>query len=158
MAAQKAAAGRNVVAQNRKARHDYAIENTVEAGLMLMGSEVKSLRLGRCTLGEAYAGEQSGGFFLLNVNIPEYAPANRYNHPPKRPRKLLLRKREMVKLMAQVKRDGYTIVPLSIYFNDRGFAKCELGIGKGKKAHDKRHAIKDREWKRDKSRLMSHRR
>lgn len=147
-------AGRLVVAQNRKARHNYAIDETLEAGLMLQGSEVKSLRLGRCSLAEAYAGEKAGALFLLNANIPEYAPANRFNHTPKRPRKLLLKKRELNRLLGQVKRDGITIVPLSIYFNERGKAKCELGIGKGKKAHDKRHTIKERDWNREKRRLL----
>ena len=141
-------------AQNRKARHEYFIDDTLETGMMLTGTEVKSLRLGRVSLAEAYAGEDKGELWLWNLNIPEYGPANRFNHAPKRPRKLLVHKKQRDKLLGQIKRDGYTLVPLSIYFNDRGIAKCELGLAKGKKAHDKRETIKAREWARDKHRVL----
>ena len=141
-------------AQNRKARHEYFIDDTLETGMMLTGTEVKSLRLGRASLAEAYAGEEKGELWLWNLNIPEYGPANRFNHAPKRPRKLLVHKKQRDKLLGQIKRDGYTLVPLSIYFNDRGIAKCELGLAKGKKAHDKRATEADRDWKREQGRLM----
>jgi len=141
-------------AQNRKARHDYSINDTIEAGLQLMGSEVKSLRLGRCSINEAFAAERDGEFWLLNAHFPEYDAANRFNHEPGRPRKLLLKKREAVKLINATQRDGVTVVPLSIYFNDRGRAKCELGVAKGRRQADKRAAIKERDWKRDQARTM----
>jgi len=146
-----------IVAQNRKARHDYFIEDTYEAGIMLMGSEVKSLRRGSSSIGEAYAVEKEGELFLVNAYIPEYAPAAQYNgHEPKRERKLLLHRRQIDRLMASIQRDGYTVVPLSIFFNPRGIAKVELGLGKGKNKGDKRQSSKDRDWKRDKARLLSH--
>jgi len=144
-------------AQNRKARHDYSINDTIEAGLQLMGSEVKSLRLGRCSINEAFAAERDGEFWLLNAHFPEYDAANRFNHEPGRPRKLLLKKREAVKLINATQRDGVTVVPLSIYFNDRGRAKCELGVAKGRRQADKRAAIKERDWKRDQARTMRNR-
>ena len=144
-------------AQNRKARHDYAITDTMEAGLQLMGSEVKSLRLGRCSINEAFAAEREGEFWLLNAHFPEYEAANRFNHEPGRPRKLLLKKREVAKLIAATQREGITVVPLSIYFNDRGRAKCQLGIAKGRRQVDKRAAIKERDWKRDQARLVRNR-
>src|SRR5258706_4394550 len=142
------------VAQNRKARHDYFIEDTLEAGMMLMGSEVKSLRGGRASIPEAFAADKNGELFLINANIPEYAAANRYNHAPKRPRKLLLRKREVEKLQGRINREGMTVVPLSIYFNARGIAKCQLGVAKGKRQADKRETIKKRDWQREQSRLL----
>ncbi|MEO1194435.1 MAG: SsrA-binding protein SmpB, partial [Pseudomonadota bacterium] len=126
------------VAQNRKARHNYFIDDTVEAGLVLTGTEVKSLRAGRASLNEAFAQETEGEFYLLNAHIPEYGPANRFNHEPTRARKLLLKQREIGKLMGQAKRSGYTIVPLSLYFNHRGYAKCQLGLARGKRQIDKR--------------------
>jgi SsrA-binding protein len=144
-------------AQNRKARHDYSINDTIEAGLQLMGSEVKSLRLGRCSINEAFAAERDGEFWLLNAHFPEYDAANRFNHEPGRPRKLLLKKREVVKLINATQRDGVTVVPLSIYFNDRGRAKCELGVAKGRRQADKRAAIKERDWKRDQARVIRNR-
>lgn len=144
-------------AQNRKARHDYAITDTMEAGLQLMGSEVKSLRLGRCSINEAFAAERDGEFWLLNAHFPEYEAANRFNHEPGRPRKLLLKKREVTKLVAATQREGITVVPLSIYFNDRGRAKCQLGIAKGRRQVDKRAAIKERDWKRDQARVVRNR-
>ncbi|MEX0921192.1 MAG: SsrA-binding protein SmpB [Rhodovibrionaceae bacterium] len=145
---------RRLVAQNRKARHNYQIEENVEAGLALMGTEVKSLRAGKASLGEAYAGESKGELYLFNAHIGEYPPAQRFNHEPRRPRKLLVHKRELDRLLGQVRRDGYTLVPLSIYFNDRGIAKLDLGLAKGKRSFDKREDIKKRDWQRQKARLL----
>jgi SsrA-binding protein len=145
---------RRPVAQNRKAFHNYHIEERFEAGLVLTGTEVKSLREGRASLAEAHAGEIEGELWLFNVHIPEYRAGNRFNHEPKRPRKLLLHRREMAKLLGAVQKQGYTIVPLQIYFNARGIAKVELGLAKGKKTYDKRAAIKDRDWQRQKERLF----
>jgi len=144
-------------AQNRKARHDYLIEDTIEAGMMLTGSEVKSLRLGRASITEAFAAEKEGEFYLYNAYFPEYESANRYNHLPRRPRKLLMRRREIERLIGQTQRAGITLVPLSIYFNPRGIAKVELALAKGKRKVDKRDAEKERDWKREQSRLLSHR-
>ena len=144
------------VAQNRRARHDYLIENTFEAGIALAGSEVKVLREGLASIAEAYAGEKDGDIFLFNANIPEY-PAARFNHEPKRPRRLLLHKREINKLLGRVTREGMTLIPLAIYFNDRGRAKLSLGLAKGKRKADKREAEKARDWQRDRARLMRQR-
>jgi SsrA-binding protein len=144
-------------AQNRKARHDYLIEDTIEAGMMLTGSEVKTLRLGRASIAEAFAAEKGGEFFLFNSFFPEYEGANRFNHPPRRARKLLLRKKEMSKLIGLTQRAGITLIPLSIYFNDRGIAKVQLGLAKGKRKVDKRAAEKEKDWKREQSRLLSQR-
>ena len=141
------------VAENRKARHDYEIIETIEAGLVLFGSEVKSLRRGRASITEAYAGEEQGRLILINANIPEYEGA-RDNHEPKRHRPLLLNKKEQNKLLGHINRDGMTIVPLSLYFNDRGLAKVALGLAKGRKKHDKREAIKKRDWDRQKARVL----
>lgn len=143
-----------IAAQNRKARHNYFIEDTIEAGIMLLGTEVKSLRAGQANLNDAYAAEQSGGLFLINAHIPEYKHGNRNNHAPRRPRKLLLRTRELNKLFAAIAREGMTAVPLSIYFNERGIAKVELGLAKGKRQHDKRATEKERDWNREKSRTL----
>jgi len=145
---------RGVVARNRKARHEYAIEDTIEAGVMLIGTEVKSLRQGRGSLNEAYAEPREGDIYLVNAHIPEYAPANQFNHEPTRPRKLLLHKREIDRLMGAVQKKGSTLVPLSIYFNDRGIAKIELALARGKKLHDKRATEKARDWQREKQRLL----
>lgn len=142
------------VAENRRARYDYHIEDKFEAGLALQGTEVKALRAGQATIAESYAEVRDGQVWLINSNIPEYSHGNRQNHEPKRPRKLLLNQREIGKLFGAVERKGMTLVPLSIYFNGRGRAKVELGLAKGKQAHDKRATIKDRDWKRDKARLM----
>lgn len=150
----KQPAGRKVVAQNRKAFHDYAIEERFEAGLILAGSEVKSLREGRATITEAHAAEMGGELWLFNAYIPEYGGANRFNHEVRRPRKLLMRRREIGRLMGQVQRKGMTLVPLSLYFTPRGWAKVELGLARGKQTHDKRAAIKERDWKREKERVM----
>lgn len=143
-----------MIAVNRRARHDYFIEETFEAGLMLTGTEVKSLRNGKANIAESYAAEENGGLYLINSYIPEYSGGNRNNHPPRRARKLLLHRREIDKLAGAVQRGGMTIVPLKLYFNDRGIAKIELGLAKGKKLHDKRQTDKDRSWQRDKARLM----
>ena len=143
-----------LVAENRRARFDYQIEDVIEAGIQLLGSEVKSLRIGRINIAESYASPERGAIYLINANIPEYPGANRFNHEPKRPRKLLLNKREIAKLMQGVHREGRTIVPLKLYFTDRGIAKIAIALAKGKKSHDKREATKDRDWKRDQSRLM----
>ncbi len=143
-----------MVAQNRKARHDYAIEETYEAGIVLTGTEVKSLRQGRAAITEAYAGEREGELFLLNAHIPEYTAASRFNHEPRRPRKLLLHRREIAKLIAAVQRKGMTVVPLSVYFTATGLAKVELALARGKRTYDKRIAVKARDWKRQKARLL----
>jgi SsrA-binding protein len=150
----KQAGDRKVVAENRKARHNYAIEEVMEAGIVLTGSEVKSLRAGRATIAEAYAGEEGGEIYLINANIPEYVQANRFNHEPKRRRKLLLKKREMHRLTNAIRREGMTLVPLELYFNARGIAKLALALAKGKKVHDKRETIKERDWSRQKQRLL----
>jgi len=143
-----------LIADNRKARFNYFIEDKIEAGLVLTGSEVKSLREGRCNIGEAYAVEEKGELYLINAHIPHYAPANRLNHEPLRKRKILIKKREMAKLIGLTERAGYTLVPLKLYFNDRGIVKMELGLGKGKRAPDKRDTIREREWGREQGRLM----
>jgi SsrA-binding protein len=145
---------RRVVADNRKARFSYAIDSTIEAGLMLMGSEVKALRSGKATIGEAYARAKDGEIYLINAYIPEYTMANRFNHEPRRDRKLLVRKTEARRLAQAVQREGMTLVPLRLYFTQRGIAKIELGIAKGKKLHDKRQTEKSRDWARDKARLL----
>ena len=143
-----------VAAENRKARYEYAIGETFEAGIALSGTEVKSLRGGRATIGESYAGEKNGEIWLVNAYIPEYLQANQFNHETKRPRKLLLHKREVNKLVAAIQREGMTLVPLKIYFNDKGRAKVELALAKGKKLHDKRESEKQRDWTRERARLM----
>ena len=152
-----AEAGPTLVAQNRRARHDYFIDETVEAGLVLTGTEVKSLRQGRASIVEAYGGDQAGELYLFNANIPAYEAASRFNHQPKRPRKLLVRRREMASLIGRIRRDGYTLVPLKLYFNPRGIAKVELGLAKGKHKVDKRETAKKRDWQRDKARLLRER-
>jgi SsrA-binding protein len=142
------------IAQNRKARHDYIIESTFEAGLVLTGSEVKSLRRGRCSIGEAYAHEEGGELYLRNMHISPYEAASRRNHEPRRRRKLLVHRRELARLIGQIQRGGYTLVPLSIYFNERGIAKMELAVARGKRKADKRQSEKQRDWQRQKARLM----
>ena len=146
--------GRRVVAQNRRAFHDYAIEERFEAGLALTGTEVKSLREGRATITEAHAGEMGGELWLFNAYIPEYHGGNRFNHETRRPRKLLLHKKEIGRLAVAVQREGMTIVPLKIFFNDRGRAKVEIALARGKKLHDKRATEKERDWNREKGRLL----
>jgi SsrA-binding protein len=145
---------RKVVADNRKARFNYAIGDTFEAGIALTGTEVKSLRLGKATIAESYADSRGREIWLVNANIPEYLQANRFNHAPKRPRKLLLHRRQIDRLIGAVERDGMTLVPLKLYFNEKGRAKIELALAKGKKLHDKRETEKKRDWDREKGRLM----
>jgi SsrA-binding protein len=145
---------KRVIADNRRARYDYFIEDVYEAGVMLGGSEVKALRLGRANIAESYASEHGGELFLINAYIPEYAQASRLNHETRRPRKLLLHRRQLNKLMGAVRRDGMTLVPLRLYFNDKGRAKLELALAKGKKVHDKRDTEKARDWARQKGRLL----
>ena len=147
-----------IVADNRKARYHYEIGEAFEAGMVLTGTEVKSLRTGRSTIAESYASVDSHGeLWLVNATIPEYHAGNRYNHEPKRLRKLLLKHREIVRLSHGVQREGMTIVPLKLFFNDRGRAKIEIALAKGKQVHDKRETEKQRDWNREKSRLMKQR-
>jgi SsrA-binding protein len=146
--------GGKLVAENRKARFNYDIEEKLEAGLQLTGSEVKSLRAGKANIAESYASDENGELFLINAHIAEYAQAVRNGHAPTRPRKLLLHKRELDRLLGAVQRQGMTLVPLKLYFNARGIAKVELGLARGKKVHDKRETEKKRDWERQKGRLM----
>lgn len=150
----KKADGRKIVAENRRARFDYQIEDVLEAGLLLTGTEVKALREGQANIAESYASPEDGEVWLINANIPEYSAGNRENHQPKRKRKLLLRRREIERLVAAVERKGFTLAPLRLYFNDRGIAKLELGLARGKKNADKRETVKDRDWNRQKQRLL----
>jgi SsrA-binding protein len=144
-----------IVAENRKARFNYEIGDTFEAGIALAGSEVKSLRSGKATIAESYADSLAGELWLVNANIPEYRQAGPFNnHAPKRPRRLLLHQREIDRLASAVEREGMTIVPLRLYFNERGRAKVELALARGKKLHDKRETLKKRSWEREKSRLL----
>jgi SsrA-binding protein len=143
-----------IAADNRRARFDFEITETIEAGIMLTGTEIKSLRNGKASIIESYAGPQGEELFLFNANIPEYLEANRFNHTPKRPRKLLLHRRQIDKWIGATQRQGYTVVPMKIYFNEKGRAKIELGLGRGKKLHDKRETDKQRDWNRDKQRIM----
>ena len=142
------------IAENRRARFDYFLEQTYEAGLSLTGSEVKSLRNGRANIAESYAAVEGDQIVLVNADIPPYAQANRFNHEPRRPRKLLLHRKEIDRLIGAVQREGRTIVPTKLYWNDKGMAKLELAVAKGKKAHDKRETAAERDWQRDKARLM----
>ena len=156
--APKPESNQKVAAENRRARYDYELGEVFEAGIMLTGPEVKSLRTGKATVAESYAAvDRNGELFLYNANIPEYLQANRNNHEPKRPRKLLLHAKEIVKLARGVEREGMTIVPLRIYFNAKGRAKVAIALARGKQLHDKREAEKTRDWNRDKSRLMRQR-
>ncbi|ENN86266.1 MULTISPECIES: SsrA-binding protein SmpB [Rhizobium] len=143
-----------IVAENRKARFNYEIIDTYEAGLVLKGTEVKSLREGKANIAESYASDEDGEIWLINSYLPEYLQANRFNHEPRRRRKLLLSGREIGRLRSAVNREGMTLVPLKIYFNDSGRAKLELALAKGKKLHDKRESEKERDWNRQKSRLL----
>ncbi len=153
---QRATAGLKVktVAENRRARYEYAIQETFEAGIVLTGTEVKSLRFGEGSIAEAYAEVKDGQMWLVNANVPEFSHGNRFNHEPKRPRKLLMHGREINRLHGAITRQGMTLIPLSIYFNERGRAKVELALAKGKKLHDKREAEKEKDWKREQARLM----
>lgn len=143
-----------LIADNRKARFNYEIGDVVEAGIVLSGTEVKSLRGGKATIAESYADDHEGEIWLYNLYIPEYLQANRFNHQPRRPRKLLLHRREINRLIGAVQKDGVTLVPLKLYFNEQGRAKIELALAKGKKLHDKRETQKKRDWSRDKARLL----
>ncbi|PWE17953.1 SsrA-binding protein [Marinicauda salina] len=146
--------GDGLVAVNRRARFDYEIEETFEAGLQLVGTEVKSLRQGKANIAEAYVSPEKGALYLINSDIPLYEAGNRFNHEPRRHRKLLMHKREIEKLAGAVTRQGRTIVPLRLYFNNRGIAKLQIGLAKGKKTIDKRETKKERDWQRQKQRLM----
>ncbi len=143
-----------IAAQNRKGRFDYTIKETVEAGIVLKGPEVKSLRLGRATITEAYAAERDGAVWMFNCYIPEYQGGVLSRFEPRAPRKLLLHHKQIDKMLGEIKRSGYTLVPLDIHFNERGVAKVTLGVGEGRKNADKRHAIAARDWQRDKARLL----
>jgi SsrA-binding protein len=143
-----------LIAENRRARFDYFLEQTFEAGLALTGSEVKSLRNGRANIAESYAAVEGDQIVLVNADIPPYAQANRFNHEPRRPRKLLLHRKEIDRLIGAVQREGRTIIPTKLYWNDKGMAKLELSLAKGKKLHDKRETEAARDWQRDKARLM----
>src|SRR5690606_4316644 len=143
-----------LVAENRRARFDYEILDTLEAGIQLTGTEVKSLRTGKAQITESYATPENGELWLINAHIPEYLQANRFNHAERRPRKLLVSQKQLAKLSQDVERAGNTIVPLKLYFNERGMAKLLIGVGKGKKNYDKRESQKNRDWNRDKSRIM----
>ncbi|HUO21497.1 MAG TPA: SsrA-binding protein SmpB [Caulobacteraceae bacterium] len=143
-----------LIAENRRARFDYFLETSFEAGLSLTGTEVKALREGRANIAESYASTEGDEIVLINAYIPEYGPANRFNHEPRRPRKLLLHRREIDKLLGAIQREGRTLIPTKLYFNDKGRVKLELCLAKGKKAHDKREATAERDWNRQKARLM----
>ena len=149
--------GSKMIADNRKARYAYAIDSVLEAGIVLTGSEVKSLRNGKATIGESYAQAKDGEIFWVNAYIPEYTQASRFNHEPKRTRKLLVRKSEIGQAVRRGPARGMTLIPLKMYFNPKGVAKLELGIAKGKKLHDKRETEKQRDWQRDKARLLRNR-
>ncbi|QUD89036.1 SsrA-binding protein SmpB [Phenylobacterium montanum] len=143
-----------LIAENRRARFDYFLDQTFEAGLSLTGTEVKALREGRANIAESYAATEGNEIVLVNAYIPEYGPANRFNHEPRRPRKLLLHRKEIDRLLGAVQREGRTLIPTRLYFNDKGRVKLELALAKGKKLHDKRETEADRDWKREQGRLM----
>ncbi len=145
---------RKIVAENRKARYNYELIEVLEAGLMLTGTEVKSLREGKANIAESYASFEEGEIWLINSYVPEYLQGNRFNHEPRRKRKLLMKAREVKRFSDAIDREGMTLVPLKIYFNDRGRAKIEIALGKGKKLHDKRQAEKTRDWNRQKAKLL----
>ena len=145
---------KKIVAENRRARYEYFLEQFFEAGIALTGTEVKSLRFGEGSIAESYAELKGDQVNLINANIPEFSHGNRFNHEPKRPRKLLLHAKEIDKMRNGVSREGMTLIPLSIYFNERGRAKVELALAKGKKLHDKRETAKERDWKREQGRLL----
>jgi SsrA-binding protein len=143
-----------VIAENRRARFDYFLEDNLEAGIQLLGTEIKALRDGRANIAESYAAVEGREIVLINADIPPYKQANRFNHEPRRPRKLLLHRKQIDRLIGAVQRDGQTIIPLKLYLNDSGKAKLEIALAKGKKLHDKREASAERDWQRDKARLM----
>ena len=148
------APARKLIAENRRARFDYFLEESFEAGLALTGTEVKSLRGGRANIAESYAAVEGRELMLVNADIPPYGQANRFNHEPRRPRKLLLHRKQIDRLIGAVQREGLTIIPTKLYWNDKGIAKLEIGLAKGKKIHDKRETAAERDWQRDKARLM----
>lgn len=150
-------APRKLIAENRRARYDYFLDDAVEAGLVLTGTEVKSLRQGRANIAESYAAVEGREIMLINADIPPYGQANRFNHEPRRPRKLLLSRRQIDRMIGAVQREGRTIIPVKLYFNDKGLAKLEVALAKGKKIHDKRETEAARDWQRDKARLMRER-
>lgn len=143
-----------LIAENRRARFDYFLEQTFEAGLALTGTEVKALREGKANIAESYASPENGEIMLVNAYIPEYGAGNRFNHEPRRPRKLLLHRKEIDRLLGAIQREGRTLIPTRLYWNDKGMAKLELALAKGKKLHDKRESEADRDWKREQGRLM----
>lgn len=145
---------KGLIAVNRRARFDYEIGDTFEAGIQLVGTEVKSLREGKANIAESYVSPEKGEIWLINADIPPYAHGNRFNHEPRRPRKLLLHKKEMNKLAGSVQREGRTIVPLRLFFNERGLVKLQIGLAKGKKTVDKRETKKERDWNRAKQRIL----
>ena len=151
------AGSRKLIAENRRARYDYFLEDSLEAGLALTGTEVKSLRNGRANIAESYAAVEGDQIVLVNADIPPYGQANRFNHEPRRPRMLLLHRKQIDKLIGAVQREGRTIIPVKLYFNDKGLAKLELALAKGKKVHDKRETEAARDWQRDKARLLRER-
>ncbi len=157
MAKKKPESQNKLIAENRRARYDYAIEETFEAGLQLLGTEVKALREGRANIAESYASVEGNEVYLINANIPIYAPASQFNHEPKRHRKLLLKRKEISRLLGETQRKGRTIVPLKLYFNHRGLIKLLIGIGVGKRDIDKRETEKKRDWQKQKARLMRER-
>jgi len=144
----------NLIAENRRARFDYFLDETMEAGLVLTGTEVKSLRNGRANIAESYASVEGNEIVLINADIPPYAGGNRFNHEPRRPRKLLLKRKQISRLIGAVQREGRTIIPTRLYWSDKGIAKLEISLATGKKLHDKREAVAERDWQRDKARLM----
>ena len=148
---------RKTIAENRRARFDYFLEDSVEAGLALTGTEIKSLREGRANIAESYAAVEGREIMLINADIPPYRQANRFNHEPRRPRKLLLHRKQIDKMIGAVQREGRTLIPVKLYFNDRGRAKLEIAVAKGKKVHDKREVTAERDWQRDKARLLKER-
>lgn len=143
-----------LIARNKRARFDYEITETLEAGIILKGSELKPIRQGRSSINESHAGEMQGSLFLFNMNIEEYTQAHRQNHEPKRPRQLLVRKRQLNKWLGAIGKKGMTIIPISVYFNDKGLVKVQLGLGRGKKTVDKRETIKQRDWERSKAKIL----
>lgn len=153
----KADPNNRTIAENRRARFNYAVEDTFEAGIVLVGTEVKALREGQANIAESYAAIENEELMLINANIPIYAPASQFNHLPTRPRKLLMKRRELNKLMAETQRKGRTIVPLKMYFNDKGRVKILVGLATGKDNRDKRDTVKKRDWERDKARIMRER-
>jgi SsrA-binding protein len=146
-----------LIAENRRARYDYFLDDFVECGIALTGTEVKSLRTGRANIAESYAAVEGDEIVLINADIPPYAGGNRFNHEPRRPRKLLLHRKQIDKLAAAVQREGLTLIPTKLYWNDKGLAKLEIGVAKGKKLHDKRATEQARDWKREQGRLMRER-